>query len=90
MFVSITSGEDTRFISVELGGINGDGNRTKSSDSIQKVSIAVFRQLSVTINSNFNSLCGVIESTSVAYTLVRSVRVLVFRGKTESLSITET
>lgn len=56
-------------------------------NSVQESGVVIFRGLKITINSDFNGLLGRIEGTVTSVTLVRGVRVLVFRSQTEELDI---
>lgn len=58
-----------------------------SGNSVHKGSIVVFRDLKITVNSDFDGLLGGIEGTVTSLTLVRGVRVLVFRSQTEELDV---
>lgn len=84
---TVATVENTRFVIVEVGSINGDDDGTLSGNSVQESFVVVFGELNVTINSNFNGLSLGVEGTVTGGTLVRRVRVLVFRGQTEKLDV---
>lgn len=74
---------------MELRSINGDDEGALGGNGVKEILIRVLGELIVTLDGNFDGLLLGVEGAVQRVTEVRVVRVLVFGGKTEDLSVTE-
>lgn len=70
VILTVASVEDTGFVVVEVGGINGDDDGTLEGDSFQEGLVVVFGELDVTVDGDFNGLLLGVEGTVTGLSLV--------------------